>query len=903
MKFKLIFILLVPWLLHFSAHAQDFVWVKSIGGTYWEDEVNFTLDRQGNIFVLGDAYGFVDLDPGAGVFTSASEAAFIIKLDSLGNFIWAREILEPTLNNVVHGKTISIDTNNNIFITGFFMGTIDFDPGPATFNKTATGTSDLFILKLDSSGNFLWVKTIGGNGSPYDTRPYSATLDNIGSIYLTGHFEDVTDFNPDGSVFNLTANGNLDVFVLKLDNNGSFIWANSINANTVNDDIGHGICLNNEGNIYITGIRDNDVFYASFDIMGNLISSYVFLSPSSNDIGYSIYSDSVSNIYFTGKFTNTVDFDPGPGTFNLSANGGSDVFIIKLDSLGSFQWAKHFEGSNSVDGGINITGDDAGFIYLTGYFSDTVDFDPNIGIYNLISAGSPSCFIEKISPAGNMVWAKNFSSNGNSEGQHIFINQENDVFLSGYFFNTMDFDPGVSTFNLTSNGQGDIFIAKFSQSFCSSITLTVDSVINVSCIDSVGTAFANVSGGLLPVNYNWNTPLSNDSVGYYYNRGLYSVNATDGFGCVLNRAFIGDGIDTAFISIFDLNCNLVSQNFRSGFNTTIWLDAFNEGCVPTSGNLILILDSLVNYNSASPVPDYINGDTVIWNFTDLIYDSLHITPDIHINVPASVNTGDTLCFNVIISPLSGDADTTNNNKTYCFVVVNSFDPNDKTVYPQGECDQNYVLKNEPLTYTVRFQNTGNADAVNIYILDTLDLNLELSSVRILGYSHYVFTEVLPGNVLKFRFDNIMLPDSSSNEPESHGYVVFEINPIISAPNYSTIENTAFIYFDFNAPVVTNTTINTLVNIIPLCDVGIIETELNHVMIFPNPVNQELTILLNDEFENINIEITDITGKLIYQFNSNNSKSLLLNMTTYQNGPYFITVSSNDFKSTFKIVKQ
>ena len=176
---------------------------------------------------------------------------------------------------------------------------------------------------------------------------------------------------------------------------------------------------------------------------------------------------------------------------------------------------------------------------------------------------------------------------------------------------------------------------------------------------------------------------------------------------------------------------------------------------------------------------------------------------------SAVTLGTLLCFDLLSSPIIGDSDTTNNVKNYCFNAVNSLDPNIKSVNPQGECNVGLIKADQKLTYTIQFQNTGSADAINIYVLDTLDTDLNINSIQIDGSSHAEITEVLPGNVLKFRFDNIHLADSTSNEPLSHGYVIFEIMPVISLPNGTTIMNKAGIYFDFNSPVYTNTALNTI----------------------------------------------------------------------------------------------
>jgi uncharacterized repeat protein (TIGR01451 family) len=354
---------------------------------------------------------------------------------------------------------------------------------------------------------------------------------------------------------------------------------------------------------------------------------------------------------------------------------------------------------------------------------------------------------------------------------------------------------------------GASFIAKYSQNLCSDLELTIDSLKNSNCFSS-GFSFGHLIGGERPYNYNWNTvPVTNDSLAIFNLPGIYQFSVSDNNNCARTSSIIVDGVSE--ISNFDLIANLISTNHRVGFSSFIWLDAFNDGCLPASGSLQLILDTLVVYSTAFPPPDNINGDTLIWNFTDILYDSAHVMPYVVVQTNASAGIGDTICYKLIINPIIGDADTINNIKEYCFPVINGYDPNDKKVYPLGLCSEGFINNNEQLTYTIRFQNTGNAEAINIYILDTLSINLDLYSVRTIGSSHTLITEVLPGNVLKFRFDNINLPDSTSNEALSHGYVVFEVLQNAGLSNGITITNDVGIYFDFNPPVYTNTVLNTI----------------------------------------------------------------------------------------------
>lgn len=192
--------------------------------------------------------------------------------------------------NMDRGYSIAIDGYGNVYTTGNLEGTVDFDPGPGKFNLTSAGNKDIFISKLDPSGNFLWAISMGGLS--WD-EGLAIELDASGNVYTTGSFSGTVDFDPGIGIFNLTSGG---LFISKLDNLGNFIWAKGLGPS-----------------IY----------------------------------GYSISLDDSGNVYTTGRFGWTADFDPGPGTFNLTSAGMGDIFISKLDSSGNFLWAKSMGGDTT----------------------------------------------------------------------------------------------------------------------------------------------------------------------------------------------------------------------------------------------------------------------------------------------------------------------------------------------------------------------------------------------------------------------------------------------------------------------------------------------------------------------------------------------------------------------------
>jgi len=324
----------------------------------------------------------------------------------------------------------------------------------------------------------------------------------------------------------------------------------------------------------------------------------------------------------------------------------------------------------------------------------------------------------------------------------------------------------------------------------------------------------------------------------------------------------------------------------------------NTGCSSASGLLKLVLDNRVNYDAglSSNPANTVSGDTLIWNYTNLtnlsgggywnsFFAGVHLTPNL------TVNVGDTLCFRVMTNIPTNDVDASNNDYSICLPVVNSYDPNVKEVYPKGlGSNGNVPLTTEQLIYIVHFQNTGNAAAYNITIIDTLDSDIIPGSLQILGSSHSVSPVWLSPGVVEFDFYNINLPDSSSNEAASHGAIRFGVK-LNSGLNAGTqIKNKADIYFDYNTPIVTNTTINTLVSSVGIEEVA---SSSDNVKVYPNPFSVNTTFLIQSDkmSETYSFEMVDVLGKVVKAMQQISTKEFQISRNGLQNGVYFYKIRS------------
>lgn len=230
-----------------------------------------------------------------------------------------------------------------------------------------------------------------------------------------------------------------------------------------------------------------------------------------------------------------------------------------------------------------------------------------------------------------------------------------------------------------------------------------------------------------------------------------------------------------------------------------------------SGSISIIIKgnaTFISADSGALTPSVINGDTLIYNVPDFGNINYKTAFNFIIKTDTIPIVDSLVCFRVTVSLDPLDNNPTNNSFCVCYKIRSSFDPNEKSVYPNVKLDIN---GDRLLTYTIDFQNTGTAPADNIYILDTLDENLDLVTLQLLSYSHQPFLQVLEGGIAKFNFRNINLPDSTNDEPHSHGYVQYSIKAKLNLLANTQIKNTAHIVFDYNIPVVTNTATNTILN--------------------------------------------------------------------------------------------
>ena len=444
--------------------AQNFSWAKSFGenGT---TVVSSAMDASGNVYLMGNYSGTADFDPGPGVYTLSAVAytdIFILKLDAAGNLLWAKTIGGGDYDI---GKGMMLDNFGSMYITGMFSSTADFDPSPGTATITANFFfSDVFILKLDLSGSFMWVNSVGGVNNDI---VIDINLTNLGYVYITGTYSGAVDFDPSPNGTYLLSQGG--TYILKLDFSGNFVWAKSVTpAITV-------LALDSQDNIYLSGQLYNttdldpgpgtytlapslgtDLYVSKWTGAGNFVWAKK-IGGIDFDYVREIRVDASDDLYLTGSFGDVVDFDPGPGTYTLSSSVDVSPFICKLDSAGGFLWARHLNSlamassASFQDYRLDaLVIDPQANVYLAGAFAGTLDFDPGPGTYTVTSKGTQDIFMLKLDAAGN--FSKLYTAGGSTkdQGAAVCVNNAGEIFMSGTFGGTVDFDPVSGGYQLTS---------------------------------------------------------------------------------------------------------------------------------------------------------------------------------------------------------------------------------------------------------------------------------------------------------------------------------------------------------------------------------------------------------------------------------------------------------------------
>ena len=424
----------------------------TFGGTTGDFPSNVVVDSLGNAYITGDFQNTVNFGSG-NITSSGGKDIFIAKFDTTGSLEWVKTYGDSSFDR---GLDIAIDSSDNIYVTGYFIDTINFGGGNVTVTDPSSGGSDLFVLKLNSSGEFQWVYTVGGsnndNGKGID-------VDSSGNVYISGIFKDTVNFGGG----DITSYGNFDIFVLKLNSSGVLQWV--YHAGGTGNDQAYPISVDTNGNVLVAGYffdtanftpasctskGSADIFVLKLTASG-LLNFIRCFGSSSVDYPWGVDFDSAGNAYITGGFSNTINFDCG----NTTSSGSQDIFVMKLNSSGNCQWV-YTVGDSDMDFGWALETDSSNNSYITGYFQDTVNF----GGGNITSAGNRDVFVLKLNSSGVFQWVYTAGGTEDDYSYGLDIDSSGNIYAVGSFQSTINFGGG----NITSEGVYDVFAVKLNSS-------------------------------------------------------------------------------------------------------------------------------------------------------------------------------------------------------------------------------------------------------------------------------------------------------------------------------------------------------------------------------------------------------------------------------------------------------
>lgn len=890
MKKYLITVLYLLWQVICYGQLQH-QWTKSIGSIGSNSIRSMTSDNN-SIFILSDACIACDLDPNAGtalINNPYNQPKFIAKYDEAGNYLWHR-----TLGEIWY---IDTDTAGNVYGVGHLQGTSFFDNGMGGYDSITSSGGGLnfnhIIFKYSPNGTLLYLKQTSGYGTYY---PYSLHVDKAGNLYFTGTLDGSEDFDPGPGTYQVTCVDG--VFFAKYDANGGLQFVNEyapsgvLSGNAIT-----GITTDETENILITGYCDVNIsfgggtlasgqFIAKYDSNGN----YIYSKNISSDGGFAeaIQTDNNNNIYIYGTLSQTTDIAPGPVVSLLNSGG----FFAKYDSTAVLVFGRNI---GNVCSGIAI--DSLQNLYITGafFYGFSIAY-PEFGIPSLIGTNS-NLFFSKFDINGYHIYSKKLVA---TQGEyfwrsHLDYRGSDYIYFGAGFSGTadLDFTTGISSFN--SVNWEDLFFSKYELkddhhlisghifndiNHDGNYTPGEPPLNNVIVEVSPGGYFASTNAN---GDYYCYAPFGNYSITIPTLPTHFSI-CTPALHTANFPQTSLNQIDTAnnFVLMPEVNAQdlrITSTNItplRPGFGASYYLTSTNVGSMALPATITFEFDTLLSYIASTPLADSVGQNFLSWNIDTLNPTQIsNITFDLLVS--ASANIGDTVHSLANILPFAGDLFTADNKDRLEVIVQGSFDPNDKQVFPSGfltpqQADTTFLI------YTIRFQNTGTDTAFNVNIVDTLSGNLDVSTFEVLSSSHTTNYTISEHGIIECWFKNIMLPDSNIDELKSHGFIKYRIKPKQGLTSGESIENTAYINFDFNSPVTTNTTYS-LVSLTSIQEIDHSKT----LFIYPNPTHDLLTI---DSKKNQFIRIVNSFGETVIETQIKTGKSSI-DVSSLSKGVYFI----------------
>ena len=875
------------WIVKLDAFG-NISWQNTVGGNSTEVAHSIDQTSDGGFIAMGYTASFA----GDVIGNHGEIDIWVVKFDASGNISW-QKCLGGTSSE--EGYEIEQCEDGGYIVVGGSQS----NDGDVNGNY---GSSDYWVVKLDATGEITWEKNYGGS---FNDMAHSVDQSNDGGFLISG-----ISSSSNGDVS--AANGGRDYWVIKIDSSGNLLWEKSLGGNGT--DVCYAISQTPDGGSIVAGIStsldgiisgnhgEEDYWIIKLDASGN-VSWQQMLGGSSTDDPKSIQPTSDGGYILSGySYSNDGD---------LSRNqGSSDFWVVKLEEV-STAGSVYFDADqncirdaneNGIEG-INLLINPGSIIVTTDYNGDWWVKSLPQGQYSMTVDTSTSW---KTSCLWNTT--QNFTISdpvGFNNGPDFGMVNDNPCR-----------EPDVSIhmpFMRPCLEEQVIFVRASNAS--SSTGAIVNPYIEVELdpaitIDSASMAFDDLGNDLYRFDIDNLNPGGTERIVIYttiscdVNLGetlCMESNLKPVEACVLDD-IPSDPIDGDDGDNFPVECTLPwdkSSLAVEGWcaNDSVYFSVTNTG-------------EFGNGNMDCYSPLWVTVDGVV-----TITDSIRIDGGVTV-IYAYPATGQTMWLNVEQHPLHpgnshpnahvencGDVDSPPTDPNdfplddadpvvdiYCGILTGSYDPNDKTGFPKGQTENNYISANQQLQYLIRFQNTGTDTAFTVVIRDTLDIDFDIFSVVSGVSSHSYEFKMYGPRVLEWTFNDINLPDSAANQEGSNGFVTFHVEQVRDLAPGTEITNDADIYFDKNAPITTNTTIQRIyegfVNVLSF-EEALASTPGIHV--FPNPANDELCVISETQ-AHARYTIYDCYGRPVLNGQLNGIESKI-NIKDLSKGNYYILIES------------
>ena len=944
--------------LRYLDKSHNVIWEKDYGGI-GRDELLDVVKTGNSSYILY----FWSNSPTSKNKTVTSDSFgdyWLVKIDTLGNIIWQKNYggnhyESGQYNGNYQGRLNIINTNDGNYI---FVGSSISNISKSK-SQNGKGGGDVWIVKVDSLGNKLWDKTLGGESHESGIRIIQSVDSSL--LIIASSYSDSSGDKTQKSF------GSYDIWLIRLDNNGNTLWEKSyggigndypVSINELSD---KSILIGAASTSPISGNKSSknrgnstDFWVIKLNSNGDILKQYSYGGYSADFLSEIIVEDTAFTLY--GE-----SFSNAGGDKSENSRGGLDLWIIKIDTNGAVLWDKTFGGGQNENepyiykesngyrisciSGSGLTGDKTSSV-IGHWILDVIEYSKKIkgSVFpdfnsNCIYNKSTEFNIPKI-----LIYNKTENTysitNDNIYTMYLFdrdtavlkiINLDSNLYVAcgkdsivvdmtgkpdtsgidfpirsnktGHCINITSFSSGL----LRPGRWGDYQLNYQNNAFDTAYNAYIEIEVDTAAIDSIKSPYSfTLTGNVLRFN-----------LGHVQSFGFSSIT----YSVKLKTTVIIGSSHIHRAKVFPI-CNLypstvydsseIQPMMRCLPNDTVEFTLKNIGSKNQSdwGYSIIYVDELILKTDSFKLTV---GNSRVFKYkldTNKVFTAEVFNSNFHPVTPILIRHND-LCANkrpMIPQNAALNFSRHDEAKEYeeaCTIVRGSYDPNIKSVLPVGMFAEHYTSTGTELKYRIDFQNTGTDTAFRVVLVDTLSSFLDIASF-VPGVSSHPYTVEFGGRAVKFIFDPIRLIDSGTNEPASHGYVHFKIKHIAGINPKTKIENKADIYFDYNAPIRTNTVFNTIFDTIqiyvPKDGSAIAENDKTSVIVFPNPTTDKFFIQMSEPVKDLSIEMYDMQGRMITTVSSPNNQTVEVSAQGMTKGIYHIRCMSGEKVIVVKKVK-